>query len=362
MKKLVIDLRAVKSNLQTVRSKANGAAVYADLSGDAYGMGLLKIAGLARDCGINTFIVSEPWEAELLRERGFTDSRLLMLRSTADRKELSRMLECGVICTVGSYDAALAIDGIAKEYNTVFEVQIKIDSGLGRYGFMPDELDKISSIYKNMPNLAVVGVFTTYSAPLRNKKLVQAQEDSFREVLDKLRGMGYDPGVTHACESSALFRHKLERFDAVRAGAAICGRIPGAVNTGLYRIGCIKASVEEVGWFPKDHQIGNTRLKKPARLAVLSVGNYHGVGITQQDTDLSIFELLRNKFRKMYVKVNGERAVVVGNVGMMHTVVDVTNVQCAVGDEVVLDVDPVNVKGLPIKYISEMQEADNAKN
>jgi alanine racemase len=53
----------------------------------------------------------------------------------------------------------------------------------------------------------------------------------------------------------------------------------------------------------------------------------------------------------LHVKLSGQRARVLGTVGMQHTIIDVTHIDCAVGDPVILDVDPINVKGLPILYL-----------
>jgi predicted amino acid racemase len=165
MKNLVIDRRLVRSNLKAVKERAEGAALYADLSANAYGMGLLEIAELLRGDGVRTFAVSDARDARLLREKGFTEEQIMMLRSTADPKELGELIDLGVICTVGSYDAGVAINGIAEARKTIAEVQIKVDSGFGRYGFLPNEIDKMANIFKYMSNLAIIGMFTTYAAP-----------------------------------------------------------------------------------------------------------------------------------------------------------------------------------------------------
>ena len=41
---------------------------------------------------------------------------------------------------------------------------------------------------------------------------------------------------------------------------------------------------------------------------------------------------------------------------MQHTIVDVTDIECSVGDACYLDVDPVNVKGLQRTYISHEEK------
>ena len=351
MKHLVIDTRIIKNNLQSVKSKAGKSAIYADLSGDAFGMGLLETARLLRDEGIRNFVVSDPKDAKILRQNGFYDEKIMMLRSTADSGEIREMMDLGVICTVGSYDAAVAVNGIAEERRTVCEVQIKIDTGMGRYGFSTEEIDKISSIYKYMQSLAVVGVFSTFSQSWKSRKRTSLELEKFMEVLEKLHKMGFETGVSHICDSAALYRYSFGKLDAVRIGEAFSGRVPGKSIQGLHKVGYIEAGIEEVGWFPKGHRPGGGKpLGQAAKLAVLAVGYYHGYGVVRPEEDKGIFDFFRNRRRKLYVRIGKKKAKVVGTVGMMHTIIDVTKIDCAVGDAVMMDVDPVNVKGMPRVY------------
>ncbi len=350
MKHLVIERSAIRNNLAVIKSRAKGVAIYADMTGDAFGMGLIPTAKLLRDEGVRTFAVSDPNDAEALRRAGFTEERLMMLRSTADGEELRKLTDMNVICTVGSSDAAVALNGIAEERKTVCEVQIKIDTGLGRYGFTPSETDKIASIFRFMPKLAVVGVFSTYAQSWKSRKATEAQMEAFQSVLDRLHAMGFDPGATHICDSAALFRYNFNLFDAVRVGTAFSGRVAGNAVPGLQKVGYIEASVEEVGWFHKGHRVGHDVLKRPSKLAVLSVGTYHGFGVLRQEEGQSFWDYLRLWRKRPAVHLGGQRVRILGEIGMMHTIVDVTRLDCHVGDLAVLDVDPVDVKGLPRIY------------
>jgi len=353
MKNLVIDLRVVRNNLRAIKDQAEGVHVFADLSANAGGMGLLTIAGFLRDEGIRNFVISDPGDARVLRKNDFTKERIMMLRSTADPNEISELLSYGVICTAGSYDAAVAINGIAESSNIVADIQVKIDTGLGRYGFQPTELDKVAAIYRYMSSLNVIGTFTTFSSSWRSKKQTFAQLDRFNEALDRIIEMGFEPGTAHACDSAALFKYDIELMDAVRVDTALTGRIPGKPVQGLSRVGFIEAGIEEVGWHPKGHTVGSGRsyvTRAPTKIAILSVGYYHGFSVDRYIVERSLFDIFKLRRRKNFVRINGQKARVLGSVGLMHTMVDVTNIDCTVGDKALLDVDPVNVKGLPVVY------------
>ena len=353
MKNLVIDLRVVRNNLRAVKDRAEGVHVFADLSANASGMGLLPVANFLRDEGIRNYIIEDTEDARLLRQNGFASERLMMLRSTADPKEISELLSYGVICTAGSYDSAVAINGIAEARKIVADIQVKIDTGLGVYGFQPSELDKVAAIYRYMSSLNVVGTFTTFSASWHNKKLTFSQLDKFNAALDRIIDMGLEPGAAHVVDSAALFKYDIELMDAVRVDTALTGRIPGKAVHGLSRVGFVEAGLEEVGWYPKGHTIGSERgfvTSAPTKIAILSVGYYHGFGVDRYIVERSLFDIFRWRRSKTFVKINGHKARVLGSVGLMHTMVDVTNIDCTVGDVAILDVDPVNVKGLPIVY------------
>jgi alanine racemase len=353
MKNLIIDRRVVRDNLRLARERADGAAIIADLSANASGMGLCEIASFLRDEGVRDFAVSDPSDADKLRRRGFTEERLMTLRSTSDPDELSEFIELGVVCACGSYDAAVAINGIAENSRTIAEVQIKVDTGLGRYGFLPAETDRIAAIYKYMSSLAVVGTFTSFSASWRSRKQTLRQLDIFNDVLDRMIDMQLEPGIAHCCDSAALFRYDFAQMDAVRLDTALTGRIPGKAVPGIGRVGYIEAGIEEVGWAPKGHRYGAERqrtTRAATKIAVLSVGYYHGFGVTRRAPAMNLAELIASRSRPLFARVNGQKARVLGAVGPLHTLLDVTKTECTVGDTAILDVDPVNVKGLPIVY------------
>ena len=71
MKRLVLEKEAMKKNLAVIKDRAGAAAIYAVLTGDGFGAGLLPLARLLREEGIVRYAVSEVEEAELLRKNGF---------------------------------------------------------------------------------------------------------------------------------------------------------------------------------------------------------------------------------------------------------------------------------------------------
>jgi predicted NBD/HSP70 family sugar kinase len=305
MKNLVIDLRVVRNNLRAIKDRAEGVSVFADLSASAGGMGLLPVAEFLRDEGIRSFIVSDTSDARLLRENNFRKEQIMMLHSTADPNEISELLSYGVICTAGSYDAAVAINGIAESRKIVADIQVKIDTGLGVYGFQPTELDKVAAIYKYMSSLNVVGTFTTFSASWRSKKLTFAQLDKFNTVLDRIIEMGFEPGAAHACDSAALFKYDIDLMDAVCVDTALTGRIPGKPVQGLSRVGFIEAGLEEVVWHPK-LKTAAAKLPRVDSVGVSSAGIYINNRTCVASLFIKVPEEKYHKARDIYIRAAAE--------------------------------------------------------
>ena len=136
MKTLVIEREAVKNNIGVIKERAGEAVIYAVLTGDGQGAGLVELARLLREEGIGRFAVSEPAEAAALRRAGFVEEEILMLRPTVDRAELEQLIDLNVVCTVGSADTGMALNGAAEARSTVVEAHIQIDTGMGFGGFL----------------------------------------------------------------------------------------------------------------------------------------------------------------------------------------------------------------------------------
>ncbi len=348
MKRLILEKEAIKKNLAVIRKRAGSSVIYAVLTGDAYGAGLVEMAKLLRDEGIGRFAISEPDEAEKLRKAGFVDEELLMLRSTTNREELEKLMDLNVICTIGSYDAGVALNGIAEGRATVVEAHIQVDTGMGFGGFLSSEPDKILSMYRYLPNVAISGIYTQIHSAAGGKRGAQLQLDEFQMVLNAVTDAGFETGTVHAAGSTALMRYELEPLGAVRVGSAILGRNLGGGNH-LTKVGYGEAALEEITWLPKGHTVGNDKiitLNRPTRVAVLPVGYQNGFGVgVSRGPGLWAVLLRWWKGRKAYVQIGAQRAPIIGKVGAIETLVDVTDLKCNSGDIARFEIDPLFARG-----------------
>ncbi len=354
MRKLVIERGAVRANMAVVRKRAAGAALYGVLTGDGGGAGLVPMARMLRDEGVGRFAVGSVEEAQELREAGFVDEEILMLRATVDREELERLVDLNVVCTISSVDTGLALNAVAENRSTVAEAHIQVDTGMGFGGFLVGEPEKILLAYRSLPNVALSGIYTQLHVHSGKEQEVGGQLKQFHQVLDAIHAAGFETGLVHAAGSYALMHFDSARLDAVRAGSVLLGRCRRTAGDGLTTVGYGEAPLAEVRWLPKGHTVGSDKpvvLRKPTRVAVLPVGYQNGFGVeTPRATGLwSLWQMWRRS-RRRTVRIGLQRARIIGSIGATETILNVTDVKCSAGDTAVFDLDPLYAKGFQIEY------------
>lgn len=349
MRTLVIEKSALKNNISVIKQAVGRSYIYANLSSDAYGAGAVAVAKLLREEGVARFAVDSTATAVALRKAGLVDEEILMLRSLSDRGELETLLDHSVVCSIGNLEAGMALNALAAERATVAEAHIQVDCGMGFGGFAAEEPDKIFAIFDSLQSVAVSGVYTQ----LRSRRGVTEQLELFSGTIRRLHQAGYETGTIHAAGSYALLHHDTSHLDAVRAGSALLGRCIRERSDGLQLVGFGETTVDAVRWLPKGHTVGGEKpitLRRPTRVAVIPVGYQCGLGVlppvnTPWDALLRFF---RN--RRRTVRINGQRARVLGAIGVVETLVDVTQLKCSAGDRAVFDVDPMFANGFTREY------------
>lgn len=361
MKAYIVERDALVQNIQSIRRHAASVPIWAVLKGNGYGIGLAPFARLLHENGIDRFAVTEIQEAETLREL-FPDAPILMLRSTANPTEIRELLALGVILSAGSHNTAVAINGVAAELACQAPVHLAVDSGMGRYGFLPDEYEQIVSVYEYMNHLKVEGIFTHFHSAFSNEKATRLQFNAFSALVEQLRDGGYNPGMVHCCNSHAFLRHPEMHLDAVRIGSAFLGRLSFDDKLGLHRIGYAECTVEELRQIPKGQTVGYGAAftaKRPMRIGVIGLGWYHGFALRREndvyrfrDSLTGVLHYVKNMFLppKIQLSVEGKNCRVLGHVGMVNAVIDLTSLDCPVGSRVRVELNPLNMKGLQIVY------------
>lgn len=353
--KYIINCSDIRDNIAAVKAEVGSAKIIGVLKGNGYGFGRDEMAKLLLENGIEMFAVTEVEDAEALSATILKGKDILMLRSTAVPEEIARIADIGAIATIGSQEAALAYNAYCESKGIIGRAHMKIDTGMGRYGLMPSEIDDVCFILDTCKCVRFEGIYTHFAAAFTNIARTEEQLDTFLDVVNGLKERGYTFEMVHAANSSAAFNVPASRLDAVRIGSAFTGRILGEHAKKLKRVGYLQAQVIDMTTFPKGWKVGYNgtyTTARPTKIAVVPVGHTDGWGMAP-DTDIfrfgdaviSSLKTMKDYLAKShkYVEISGKKYMVIGQIGLSHTAVDVTGSDVKPGDVVKLDFSPLYV-------------------
>ena len=348
MSRYVIDKEKLGENIETVKEMAKNEVIGV-VKGNGYGFGIKEFTLALKEHGIKTFAVTEVTDVPVLKEI-LDDEDILVMRSTQIESEARIIAENGAVATIGSLGAAEAMNRVAGEMNTKVKCNLKIDTGMGRYGFLPSEVNDAVKCY-SFPNLEFIGAYTHFPSAFIDSALTKSQLTLFKDTMEQIKKEVGEIGIIHAANSPALFNVEDVCLDAVRIGSAFTGRIITKNKTKLNRIGILEAEVVDVKTVPAGYSIGyngDFTTKRETKIAIVPIGHYDGFGLTQEKERydfryvLSVFKAFLKK-KQTYVRINGEMYPVIGWIGLSHTAVDVTGTDIKPGDLATVDINPLMV-------------------
>ena len=362
MKEYLVDRAALGRNIDLLRQRAGQARVIGVIKGNGYGLGLIPMAEVLLAHGVDFFAVTELSEVTALRENGFVREEILMMEATCQPCEIAALIENGAILSVGSLEAAQRIQTQAELLGQTARVHVKLDTGMGRFGFHPSETGEILRVYQAYPNIQVCGIYTHFYLA-SDKAVAQRQFSQLRQVVSALREAEIQPGMVHCCNSTAFWLYPEMHCDAVRLGSALLGRVNFSDSTGLTVIGQCQAAIEEIRTLPKGHTVGyggGWVARRDTRIAILPIGYINGFGVDRgydlwrpKDCIRGMARYLKAwlRHKALYVTVNGQSCRVLGHVGMVNLVIDVTDCPCQRGDLAMVKINPLVLKDVPVRFL-----------
>ncbi len=324
-----INLDAIAHNVEQVKTLAGSEVeIMAVVKADGYGHGAAAVAAAALEAGALSLAVAFVEEGIDIRRAGINAPVLLL--GYTDPAQFPALVEYNLIPTVFGYDTALQLSALAVRKGITLPMHLKVDTGMGRIGLLPDEAVEVISRVVRMPGLKAEGLFTHLAAAEEDNTYTMEQLHLFSRIIDHLKDRGVKFKYIHAANSAGSLKCQDSHYNLLRLGLSMYGYYPSpAMESGSVKLKpalTFKSRVVLVKKMPPGSAISygcTYRTSEEALIATIPVGYADGYS-----------RLLSNKSQ---VLIRGHRAQVVGRVCMDHLMADVTNIPGVhLNDEVVL--------------------------
>ena len=331
-----VDLDALAHNFRLLQQHAGSAAVCAVVKAGAYGHGDGIVCRTLADAGAKWFAVSCLAEALHLRS-GCVTGEILILGHTDPA--CAATLACHRLTqAVFSPEYARALSDAALEANCRVRCHLKIDTGMGRLGFIarceddiPACLEQLETCFA-LDGLEITGMFQHFavadSHAVEDVEYTGRQHDLFVQVKTEVETRGHQLRTVHCCNSAALVEHPEWGMDMVRPGIVLYGCDPSdeVHLDGLRPVLTLKTVVSQVKELLPGQALSyglQFTADSPRKVATLCVGYADGYP-----------RLLSGKG---VCSIGGHSAPVLGRVCMDQMMVDVTGLDdVKEGDEAVV--------------------------
>ena len=325
-----INLDNIQKNMQTVRDKfGDDMIILGIVKANAYGHGAVETAKALVEFGAGMLGVAAIDEALELRQNDITSPILIL--GQIFKQDFVSAIENDISCTIVDLDTAKRLSNVAISMNKKATIHIKIDTGMGRIGFQPDEngYNQVKEIF-TLEGLNVEGIFTHFAcADALDKTSANAQKVKFLDLCNKLTSEGYSIPIVHMYNSASIIDLDHDCGNMVRCGIMAYGLYPSdevSKEIELYPAFEFKSSISFVKNVEKGFAIsyGSTYVtKKDMKIATVPVGYADGYP-----------RYLSNKGE---VLVHGTRCPIVGRICMDQFMIDVSHLpQVNIADDVTL--------------------------
>ena len=324
---LEVDLGAVRHNLNHYRALVGPEVrVMAMVKAFGYGSGAIELARLFAHERVHYLGVAYADEGIELRQQGITTPILVMNPEPVPMETLQRFdLEPEV------YDARSLRDAleIAASAGNAPPVHIKIDTGMHRLGFTQVDMPALLEALRGtgIPRVASILSHLAASEDPQHDAFTRKRIADFRAMADRIGDvLGYRP-LWHIANSGAATRFPEARFDMVRIGIGLHGIGVDDVETStLMPTVTLRTVIAQVKTIPPGDSVSYGRrfiAARETRIATLPIGYADGLS-----------RRLGNGVGKVWI--HNKPAPFVGSICMDMCMVDVSGIDCAVGDEAIV--------------------------
>ena len=314
--KLIIDLDAIRHNMNAVKARAN-APVMAIIKADAYGHGAVELARfLDGDCAF--FGVSSILEALELRQAGIRKPILILGHTPVSA--FPEAIREDVRPTIYRYEDGLALSRAAEELGLTGKFHFAVDTGMSRLGFQVTREDAdICAQIASLSHVEAEGLFSHFAtADCADLTRAQKQAERFAAFDAMLKERGVNIPIRHLDNSAGVMNFGCE-YEMVRSGIVTYGMYPSdEVDPALLDLRPAlrwESRVTHLKTLEPGREIGyggTYTTTRPTRVATIPVGYADGYR--------------RNLSGRFHVLIRGKKAPILGRICMDQMMVDVTHI------------------------------------
>ena len=321
---LEIDLGAMVDNLNHYRSMlAPSVKTVCMVKAFAYGAGFYEIAKTLQDHRVDYLAVAVADEGEQLRKAGITANILVM---NPEMSAFKTIFENNLEPEVYSFPLLDAmIHACEHEGYMHYPIHIKIDTGMSRLGFSPDDMPQLIERLQRQKAVIPRSIFSHFAGSDSSDfdAFTHQQAARFDRAASALQAAFPHKILRHICNSAGIERFPEYHHDMVRLGLGLYGISPVGDRL-LHPISTLKSTILQIHDVPESETVGYSRrgrLVRPSRIASIPIGYADGLN-----------RRLGNGLG--HCIVNGQPAPYVGNICMDVCMIDITDIPCHEGDSV----------------------------
>ncbi|MFM2243789.1 MAG: alanine racemase [Verrucomicrobiota bacterium] len=318
-----IDLPALHHNLDVAR-RLSGCEIMAVVKAGAYGHGLEEIARSLATSGIAYFGVANVGEARRIAAAG-VGTPIYLLGATWE-EERAEIVARGWTPCLSDLDEARHFSDLATAAGTRLACHLAVDTGMGRGGFVADQLPAALPVIEALPGIRIDGIGSHLPSADEDGAFTRSQCQRFTDIVESLGGRDRFRWI-HLSNSAGLLGYPIGPCNLVRPGLMSYGisPLPGHQEK-LRNVMTLKSRVTLVRTLPAGHGVsyGRTYITtRPTDVATIGIG--YGDGFPRS---------LSGKGAEVFIR--GQRFPIIGRVTMDQIMVDVTGSPVRTGDEVEL--------------------------
>jgi alanine racemase len=324
-----LDRRAFFNNYNFFAQRVGRTTkICAVVKANAYGHGLLEMAGLALEAGAACLSVHSVDEA--LRIRASHPSVDILILGPVPPPRMEEALRGNAQLAVYDEGTLKHLEEVRRRVGGICRVHLKTETGTNRQGIRIQDLPSFLGLLKTTPEIHLEGIYTHFAniEDTTNHEYARFQMDNFRKCVEAVEGAGFSPPVQHMACSAATLLFPETHVDMVRLGISLYGLWPSRETYICY--------VLQWGNSRSDRLLPVLSWKaRPCQIKDLGEDSYIGYGCAYKTTHPSRIAVIpvgyadgydRHLSNDGHVLIHGRRAPVRGRICMNFFMVDVTDI------------------------------------